>query len=183
MSKVNQFVGASYTKRANALLAGQDRKLVDYWWLFPPSNADDVLVTAGLALPGITSAPSVYSQVLEYKVPSGMIFVLTHTVNGAAVVGNLNSAFAPGDGSIVFVLDVNQPIGSPIPVGTPVKGFSALTVPLGSFPYGPWPLPAPRRFNPLDVLRWKVTNVSLATADVFVSCGLFGYTVPENEVL
>ena len=179
MSNKNQFLGVSHVKKATALLAKADRKLADYFWLFPPSSADDVLVTGGIALPADTDPQAL---VLEYDVPSGMVFVLTHVVAEAGIAGSLNSAFAPGDGSLVFVLDVNQPLGSPIPMGQPVKGFNALTVPLGSFEFGPWPLERPRVFNPLDAIRWKVTNVSNTTADVFVSCGLFGYTLPADEV-
>jgi hypothetical protein len=178
MSNKNQFLGVSHVKRATALLAKADRKLVDYFWLFPPSSADDVLETGVIALPADSDPQAL---VLEYDVPSGMAFILTHVVASAAVAGDLNSAFAPGDGSLVFVLDVNQPLGSPVPIGQPVKGFNALKVPLGSFPFGPWPLPCPRIFNPLDKLRWKVTNVSLTTASVFVACGLFGYTLPADE--
>lgn len=175
----NQFLGVSHVKRATALLAKQDRKLADYFWLFPPSSADDVLETGKIALPA-AAAPQ--ALVLEYDVPSGMVFVLTGVVASASVAGALNSAFAPGDGSVVFVLDVNQALGSPLPVGNTVKGFNALTVPLGSFPFAPWPLSRPRVFNPEDKIRWKVTNVSLATSSVFVACGLFGYTLPQSEV-
>ena len=175
-------LGASHVNRARALLAKKDRKLADYFWLFPPPSADDVLATGGIALPAI-SATGVYSQVLEYDVPSGMVFVLTHVLAQAQIAGAFSSAFAPGSGAVIFILDVNQPIGSPVPVGAPVKGFNALTVPLGSFEFAPWPLPRPRIFNPLDKLRWKITNVSVATDDVFVACGLFGYTLPEDENL
>lgn len=181
----NQMVGVSHVARARALLARKDSKdRWPYFWLFPPASADDTIVTGGIVLPAITFSPSVYSQVLQYNVPSGMCFILTGVVAQAAVAGDLNSAFAPGDGSMLFTLDVSQPTTSAVPVGAPVKGYNNLSVPLGSFQFGPWPLSKPRLFNPLDQLRWKVTNVSLTVPspnDIWVACGLFGYTMPADE--
>jgi hypothetical protein len=175
-----QMLGVSHVQRAKALLAKQDRKLADYWWLFPPVTARDVLVTGGIALPGETVGT--YSLVVEYDVPSGLKFVLTHVVACAMIAGALNSAFAPGDGSVIFLLDVNEPLNSPIPQGAPVRGFAGLQVPLGNFATGMWsPLAMPEVFDPLDALRWKITNVSLATAHVFVACGFLGYTLPVDE--
>jgi hypothetical protein len=174
----NQFLGATGVQRARKLLAKEGRKLADYWWLYPPASADDVQATGSIALPA-AAAPQ--ALVMEYDVPSGLRFVMTHVCIMASVAGALNSAFAPGDGSVTFVLDLNEPIGSPIPVGAPVKGFNALTVPLGSFEFGPWPLPRPRIFQPEDKLRWKVTNNTLATLDVWVAGGIFGYTLLPDE--
>ncbi len=169
---------AACIQRARAVLLERKlRRLVDFWWLFPPFASDDVLVIGSVALPGIGTQ----AVALEYTVPSGLRFVMTHICIMASVAGALNSAFAPGDGSVSFVLDLNEPLGSTVPQGVPVKGFNALSVPLGSFNVRPWPLSCPRVFHPLDQLRWKVTNVSLGTSDVWVAAGVFGYTLQVDE--
>src|ERR1019366_896443 len=127
----NQMLGAAHVNKARALLAREESKSAwPYWWLFGGASADDVLVTGGIALPADTAPQAL---VLEYDVPSGLVFVLTGVVIQACIAGALNSAFAPGDGSLTFVLDVNQPLASPLPQGAPVKGYEALAVPLGSF--------------------------------------------------
>jgi hypothetical protein len=183
MSNQNtQMIGASHVAKARALLARADRKLADFWWCFPPQAADNVLQTNAVALPDTSTAPQIYTPILQYQVPSGMVFVLTGVIFQVAVAGVV-SQFAPG--SLLGLLDLNAPIGTeslPIPVGTPIKGFNALSVSLGSFPFGPWPLAKPFVFDPLDVLRWKVTNITAATDTVFVAAGLFGYTLPLDEV-
>ena len=175
-----QMLARALNQGAGTSLGKEGRRFVDYWWVFPPESSDDVIVTGGIAMP---AAASPQARVIQYNVPAGLAFLMTHVVACAMVAGALNSAFAPGDGSLVFVLDVNQPLSSPVPIGSAVKGFSALTVPLGSFCLFPWPLACPRRFKPRDQIRWKVTNLSNTESNVLVACGIFGYTVPWDEVL
>jgi hypothetical protein len=175
-----QMIGVSHVAKAKALLQQRDNKAQwPYWWLFPPFSSSPVNVFNGITLPDETSG--VYSLVCQYNVPSGEIFVLTGLIFQAVIAGALNSAFAPGDGSVLGLLDVNNPLNSPVPVGAPVKGFQSVNVPLGSFTDRPFPLSDVFVFDPLDIIRWKVTNVSLATDDVFVAAGLFGYTIPQDQ--
>lgn len=173
-----QMIGADIAQKARAVQRN-NRDKWPFWWLFPPFSQSPVNEFNGIALPAVTS--SVYSLVLEYDVPSGEVFVMTGLIFQALLAGDFNSAFAPGDGSVLGLLDVNNALNSPLPTGAPVKGFQSVNVPLGDFNRGPFPLSSPFIFNPLDKIRWKVTNVSLATADVFVAAGIFGYTVPLDQ--
>src|ERR1035441_1365956 len=111
----NQMLGAAHVNKARAVEARLESKNQwPYWWLFGGTSADDVIVTNGIAMPATGIAP-LQALVLEYDVPSGLVFVLTGVVIQAVIAGALNSAFAPGDGSLTFVLDVNQPLASPLP--------------------------------------------------------------------
>lgn len=177
MTPNTQMLGVGHVAKAKALLSQRDNKaLWPYWWVYPPFSSSPVNQFNGIALPGESDD----ALILQYSVPSGEVFVLTGLIFGAYLSGDWNTAFAPGDGSILGLLDVNNPLDNPVPMGAAVKGFQSVNVPLGSFQTGPFPLSMPFVFDPLDVLRWKVSNVSLATDDVFVAAGLFGYTVPQD---
>lgn len=170
-----QMLGVSHIQRAKALLSKQDRKLVDYWWLYPPASARHVDVRGNVELPAETDS----AAVLTYNVPSGMVFVLTHVVVQLSTTGLLSGLWTAGDGSIEWQLTVN-PQNSP--AAAPVRGFGNVVNPLGSFLFHPWPLEMPEIFNPLDVLQWSVTNV--ANSDFVgdqVACGLKGYTLEVAE--
>jgi hypothetical protein len=95
-------------------------------------------VMAGYSIP----APATNAQtlILQYKVPNGFRFRLTGLLLGCNC-----SAWTPGDGNVVFSLSLNKPVGSTASQGAPIQGFGNITVPLGSFEHGPWPIPEDER--------------------------------------
>lgn len=121
----------------------------------------------------IVAAPAanVLTPILLYRVPSGMRFYLRE------VLADFDGAqFLPGDA--LFTLDRNQTI--PNVQGAVVQGLVQWPVPLGSVAEGiRWKLPRAYEFEPLEIVRWTVTNVNLGEGSGQFTGGLFGYLVPD----
>ena len=81
----------------------------------------------------------------------------------------------------VWTIDVDAPVGIPNFQAMGVQGLTGIQGPLGSLQTGkPWPLPRPYTFEPLTVLRSKVTTTAAippGPANRFTS-GFFGYLIP-----
>ena len=181
MSQQPSTPGPSFIRDAwNVFRRKGAREQWPYPWSYPPPGAIPVHQYAGIAMP---AASSPQALVLEYTVPNGFTFILTGIIAEARTAGVFNSALAPGDGSLVWILDEEQPLGQTYPSGAAVTDFSQLTVPMGSFESGPWPLAAPFAFAARHTLRWKILNVSNTTAGAYVANGLFGWRIGEGEGL
>lgn len=187
-----QSIGASHVQRAQALLQKRERRLVDYWWEYPPPGSKNVMQIGSVDAHSLTQGTQ--GLVLSYQVPQGFVFrlwavVFEAAVNPAALPAAGSYPFS-GSGRITGVLDLNNPIGgSAIPVGTPVADFSAVTTFLGSMANQPWRVYGRAKntsvFLALTALNWKVTyNVAVpaAAGEVVINCGLFGWEVPESEI-
>ena len=182
-------LGPSFTAKAREVeLQRAAKSKWPYSWSYPPENAIPVSVGMGPTVPGGATAgiamPAIGSQALamQYQVPNGFSFWLRAVIAEARAAGALGLPFAPGDGSGYWTLDVDQDIGQTFPSGVPVKDLAQVQVPLGSWEFGyQFPLHMPVLFEARHILRWKFTNVSNSTANVWCSAGLFGFLVPEDQ--
>ena len=134
----------------------QDRR--DQWpypWVFPPPDSERVHQEGTLDVSTLT--PAIAAQVLSYEVQGNYRFRL----NGLVLLYVGSGVFTPGDGNIVFGLDINVPIGVTSLQGYPVQGFDNSGIPKGAYQsgvYAPYPLaPKPEVIGPEDTLRAKVT--------------------------
>jgi len=127
-------------------------------WLGPQRHA--IRITAigpdgdgtGVAVPAVNSQVIIAS----YTVPDGFQGLISDIVADYDGGG-----FVRGRRDALFTLDVNIPLGSNPPQGTPVQGFGSFATTLGSPIYGPWPLRRNEVVNSLDIIRLKATNVNL----------------------
>lgn len=137
------------------------RELWPYEWVFPPPDSQRVHQEASIDIGTLT--PGTAGLVLAYQVQNNYRFML----NGLVQLYIGQSAFVPGDGSVVFGLDINVPIGITAPQGYPVQGFDNSGIPKGAYISGifaPYPLgPKPEVINASDTLRAKVTITNQIT--------------------
>jgi hypothetical protein len=152
-----------------------------YVWFAAPPGSQHVRAAADIVAP----PNGVLTLVLAYQVPNGQNFCLTHVLLNADV-GN---AWTPGDGSVIFRIDVNTPGGGNAQ-GIPFKDFENVQVPLGSFANGPWPVIATEQaiFEGLETIRVKVLTPAVPSgngspitpgAPNFIHAMLIGYTWPD----
>jgi hypothetical protein len=189
MTPPNAMIGPSVTAKAREVERQRNAKAEwPYQWIYPPGVAIPVSIGLQPTVPGVATAgvamPAIGDQVevCEYTVPNGFAFWLREVIAEARAAGVPSLPFAPGDGSVFWTLDVDQPLGAVFPTGAPVKDFGQVQVPLGAWEIGcRFPLDMPILFEARHTLRWKFTNVSNDTDDVWISCGLFGFLVPEDQ--
>jgi hypothetical protein len=169
--------GPQSIREAENIAAEKLREKKESWpyaWFAPPPGSEHVRAEGDIIAP----ANGVSTLVCQYQVPDGTNFCLTHVLF-TADVGN---AWVPGDGSIVWKIDVNTPGGGNAQ-GIPFKDFSGVLVPLGSFAQGPWPVIATEQaiFESLSTLRIKaVTGAAINPgAPNFIHGMLIGYTWPD----
>ena len=152
--------------RAAARLAKlqRNRDLWPYEWVFPPPDRERVHQEASSDVSTMTAGSA--NQVLSYQVQNNYRFML----NGLVLLYIGNGIFTPGDGNIVFGVDVNVPIGVTSLQGYPVQGFDNSGIPKGAYAsgvYAPYPLaPCPEIIGPSDTLRLKVTPSAGIVASV-----------------
>ena len=144
-------------------------------WEVAPYGSVPVFAAASIAAP--TPATGNPTVVVSHTVPDGMIFCL----RGVLLNANVGNAWVPGDGSIVFSIDINRP-GSGNAQGIFLKDFQSILFPLGSFANGPWPIPGTDKnlFEELTTIRIKVyTGAAInAGAPNFIHGILQGYEYP-----
>ena len=184
----NPMLGPSFTSKARAVEAQRAAKTKwPYPWIFAPEESIPVTLYGGVAMPADTDPQAIIpfknGNLPDggYKVPNGFIFNLAGVIFQASIAGAYNSVFAPGDGSLIYTLDVDQPLGQSIPSGVGLKDFSAVTVPLGSWEFGYFRLMRSYMVEARHDIRAKILNVSNTTADAVISAGLFGYLLPEDQ--
>lgn len=156
-AKVARMVSGVEAIRAADLLRKLQsrRELWPYDWIYPPPDSQRVHQEGSVDVSTLT--PGTAAQVLAYQVQNNYKFML----NGLVLLYIGQNTFVPGDGNVVFGLDVNIPIGITAPQGYPVQGFDQSGIPKGGYISGifaPYPLaPKPEKINALDTLRAKVT--------------------------
>ena len=168
--------GVEAVKAADKLRRQQkNRDLWPYEWIYPPPDSQRVHQEFTLQVSAIT--PGTQIEIGEYQVQNNYRWMFTGLVQ--LYVGA--SAFTPGDGNIVWVLDVNIPIGVAAIQGYPIQGFSPSGVPKAGYSSGvfaPYPLaPKPEILGPLDTVRSKVTITANITTGVFITI-FEGYLLP-----
>lgn len=171
MTATRLYTGSDAVRAADKLRALRDNQ--DAWpypHVYPPPSS--IPVHAVTLTPVAVPAVGAQVEVLRYRVPSGFAFWMQ-----AIVQQYKGGSITFGDG--VWTVDRNAPVGVGSVQASPVQGLAGLPVPLGSFEVCPWPLPRAYEFQPLDVVRSKLTNVSLAPG-LLVS-GFFGWLVPWTE--
>ena len=183
------FIGPSFTAEARKLAGRQISKAAwPYWWEYAPANSIPVLEYGGVQLPDSfrRSSPRARirgAEVVSVCVARGDRERGFRRCRRATPPVYVSVPFAPGLGSVTFTLDVNQDLGNPLVLGAPVKDFAEVTVPLGSWEHGPWPVRGRSGlvFEPDDILRWKVESTIFFTNDFWASCGLHGWLVPCDD--
>ena len=134
-----------------------------YDWLGPRRYATRITAIGpngngqGVAVPAAGAANQV--EIASYRVPDGFQGVISDIV--ASYDGG---GFVRGRGDALFTLDVNIPLTTTPPQGTPVQGFSSFSTTLGSTEI-PWPLRRNEIVTEFEVIRLKATNVNLAPGD------------------
>jgi hypothetical protein len=130
--------------------------------------------------PGVFEAPAdaLVHPFLTYAVPLGFYFQLEFLV-----LNYFGGGWVPGDGNVIFSLDVNTS-GNPSAQGIPVKNYASVLVPLGSF-QKPWPFHpgVESAFSPRDILRAKVQTNPVAIppgAPNRFAAAFVGYLYPVN---
>jgi hypothetical protein len=139
-------------------------------------NAIDIYVSGSVLAP----MPTVPAVLLSYQVPSGHQFALTGVMWAFEPPGG----WLPGDGNIVWTLDVNNPLTtSALAIaGRYVQGFGAELMPIGSYEK-PWLFFKPRIFAPSDLIQLKVlTTVAIAQNSGVFNSRFIGYLWPSGEV-
>lgn len=170
---VRMFSGADSVRAADAYrIAIQDRR--DAWpyvHVYPPPNAEDVLVIGTLATPALSTTKV---QVLSHQVNSGKRFYLRGVILGA------NVAIVPGQA--LFTVQRNSG-GTNNLQFMPEHGLINVGIQLGQFPVEPFMLQRAREFEPNDVVRVMAANIGLGVGTpTYFMCGLFGYEVPVLDV-
>lgn len=130
------------------------RRVHDEHFLAVPSNNNQALIGA-------------------YTVPTGMYFVFKWLVQ--VYIGS--SSWTPGDGNIIWVLDIDIPLTGTQPTqGMKVNGWQSSRIPYGGYNsglYAPWELEEPEIIEGNSILRSKVTiNSANITTGQFVT--IFG---------
>jgi hypothetical protein len=164
--------------RSGAQAVGLAEKLSDrarwpYPWEYAPPGSVPVFALGSIEAPAIGTLTVVATHI----VPAGMIFCL----KGVVLTASVGNAWVPGDGSIVFGIDVNRP-GAGNAEGIFLKDFGNIVVPLGSFQFGPWPIPGTEMqlFEETSTIRIKVTTGAAINpgAPNFIQGALVGYDYP-----
>jgi hypothetical protein len=168
--------GIEALRAADKLRKEQERR--DQWpyeWVYPPPGSQRVHQEFTLQVSAIT--PGTQILIGSYQVQNNYRFMFTGLVQ--LYVGA--SAFTPGDGNIIWVLDVNIPIGVTSIQGYPIQGFSPSGIPKAGYSSGvfaPYPLaPRPEILGPLDTLSSKVTITGQITTGAFLTI-FEGYLLP-----
>jgi len=171
------YSGVDSVRAANELQRAIQARRDDwpYVHIYPPPDSQDVFV---IGTAGVPVAPASLTAVaLAYQVQSGKKFFQT-----GVIFGFQGGAFVPGDAT--FTEDRNSALGSANKQFLPEHGLIAVPVLLGGQINGsyvePFILQRAREFEPLDVIRIKATNVTLA-GGTFVA-GIFGWEVPVLSV-
>jgi hypothetical protein len=149
-----------------------------YPWCYPPPGA--IRVTAGADASGTVAVPTALAgatQGLLYTVDEGFQFALEQIVveyinSGVQGVAN------PGD--FTWSLTLNSPVGVGTFQGSPIQGFTAVDVQLGTLQI-PWPLVCAELFQPNDAIRSVFTNVNLSSgAPNYFKTILLGWKWPAG---
>lgn len=144
-----------------------------YFWSYPPPGSKHVFQSVTIEAPD----NGVQSLLVSYQVPDGLRFVFTHIVLNADV----GLSWHPGDGNIIWNVDVNRPLNASNAQGIPYKDYGIVSVPLGSFQI-PWAIePGDGSIlGSLDTLRIKVTTAApiAPLSPNFISAAIRGYTCP-----
>ena len=148
--------GTEAVKAADKLRKLQsNRDLWPYEWVYPPPDSERVHAEGTVDVSTLTAG--VAGLVLSYQVQNNYRFML----NGLVLLYIGSGTFTPGDGNVVFGLDINVPIGVTSLQGYPVQGFDNSGIPKGAYQsgvYAPYPLaPRPEFIGPSDTVRAKVT--------------------------
>ncbi len=148
-----------------------------YIWAAAPPGSEHVFKYGVVASP-VNNNPLL---ILSYQVENNRRFVFRGLVLNFS---NPTGIWVPGDGNITFSVTVNKPVGLNTAQGVPYKDYGNVTIPLGSFALGPWPI-EPGELSTLEsrsILRASVVINSLvippATPNLFTAI-FAGWNVPE----
>ena len=168
-----------------AIEAARALKLRAQWpypWFVAPPGSRHVFQAGTILAPVVGSVPPLSNPtlILAYQVPNNYRFCLKGVLLVYTGVG-----WVPGDGNIVFSLTVNTPVGLTAAAGIPFKDFQAVTIPLGSFAAGPWPIEPGELsiLNSRDILRATVvtnTGVIGPGGNNLLTAIFVGYDWPEK---
>jgi len=168
-------VGPDMIKSASAMIGTEatNSNQWPYWWRQPRSDAQAVQRCLSIAAP----VAGVLTEITRVTVPEAMVFVLTGYRQNFATLTN-PTPFVDGSGSILWTVDVDNPIGSGTNAlaGYAVPDLYNMSDERGS-KLGPWPIDGYTVFRPKQVIRYKV----ITTADIpagdpnYITAGLFGW--------
>lgn len=159
---------------ANALQSEKEDtdNAAPYFWREPRAFSQAVPRIKSIATPAV----GVVTEILSVKVPAGFNFILAGILHGfSPAVGGV--VWVPGDGSLLFTVDVDVPVGATAVSGYGLPDMSAMAEPRGSLEQGPFPVDGYNVFGPYQTLRYKViTTAAIPVAGGnFVFAGLCGW--------
>lgn len=159
---------------ANVLQAQQETENTNwpYWWLQPRANTQSVPRIASIATPAVATS----TLITSVSVPPGFNFILRGVIHGfSPAVGGV--VWVPGDGSLLFTVDVDVPVGANSVSGYGLPDLVSMAEPRGSLELGPFPLDGYNVFGPYQVIRYKVTTTAAipVAGGNFVFAGLIGW--------
>ena len=134
-------VGPDMIKSASAMIGTEatNSNQWPYWWRQPRSDAQAVQRCLSIAAP----VAGVLTEITRVTVPEAMVFVLTGYRQNFATLTN-PTPFVDGSGSILWTVDVDNPIGSGTNAlaGYAVPDLYNMSDERGS-KLGPWPIKNP----------------------------------------
>ncbi len=150
--QVTDFLGAtgtvtcSITIRPNQYLFGDTEQLLcetRYPWMIPPEMRTPWKSQGSITAPAL----NVTTLIWEYLIPDGFYLVLDRIQHAYSPAG----LFDDGSGAVLWSIDVNNPVGNPLPTWRPVAQFTGQMGNFGKpFPVGPL------QFRGGDTVRYKV---------------------------
>jgi hypothetical protein len=141
-----------------------------YQWSRPGPNSKPILVNGVFPITGAAGS----NPICSFSVPDGMIFSLT-----GFVVGFFGNGWVEGDGTLLWTLNVTGGVGD-----RPVDYLRAISVAMGSFTEGPYPIPGRLEFKPGNILTWNLAETGAgpvigAGQDAYAQ--IFGHIYPLSE--
>lgn len=143
-----------------------------YQWSRPGPNSKPVMVPGAIVVSGVAAT---VTPICTFTVPDGMIFSLT-----GFIIGFNGTGWADGDGTLLWTLNVTGGIGQ-----RPVDYMRELSIGMGSFMDGPFPVAGRQEFKPKNVLTWNLTETGAVPggAGQIATAMIFGHLYPLSEAI
>jgi hypothetical protein len=87
-----------------------------YPWIWAPSNRIPKSLRNSIPAPAL----NLETEIFAFQVPDGYYFVFDLVMNTYS-----GTNFIDGSGAILWLIDVNRPVGNPLPTGRPIAQFNS----------------------------------------------------------
>ena len=163
-------------QRAIRQAARSDEERTPYPWVMLPPGGISFFAMGSVPAPAFGQANQV--TLATYTVQDGW----EGTLQDVLVIYDDQGAatFVQGSGDIVWTIDIDNPLGSPLATSRFLPNYAQILTQLGSLENGPWPVRGGWRMKQGEVYRVKAYTVAnVATgAPNFVHGALLGWVWP-----